>query len=444
MTVKAIINAVKGEKWCQVLTVLMRLVVGGVFIFSGFTKGVDPWGTCYKITDYLNALGLGHWSDTALFIAVALAAVEFMTGVAIAVGAFRRSALWLALLMLAVMTPLTLWLAVTGAVADCGCFGDALHLSNWATFGKNVLLVLGIIYLLLFNRSVRSLYGPAVQWMVMAVSFALVMAVAYYGYFVQPLIDYRPYPVGTRLVGATAVEDNDSEDDFIFIYSRDGVEHEFTIDSLPDEEDGWEYVTRYHARRPQGKVIVQNGGNSIAIVDEDGSDVTLDLLADSRRTVLLLFPNLPDVGVVNSFALNELNDAALVANVDVIGLTPATAQEIEHWNDISMASYSIYNMDDSELKMIARGNPAVVYLEDGVIKWKRTLASLDDVEQPMDLAAMGDDYDANAIISRLTSLYLLIMLGVLVMNRSHLLIRYFLIKRRKRAASHSTDNQSTK
>ena len=444
MTVKAIINAVKGEKWCQVLTVLMRLVVGGVFIFSGFTKGVDPWGTCYKITDYLNALGLGQWSDTALFIAVALAAVEFMTGVAIAVGAFRRSALWLALLMLAVMTPLTLWLAVTGAVADCGCFGDALHLSNWATFGKNVLLVLGIIYLLLFNRSVRSLYGPAVQWMVMAVSFALVMAVAYYGYFVQPLIDYRPYPVGTRLVGATAVEDNDSEDDFIFIYSRDGVEHEFTIDSLPDEEDGWEYVTRYHARRPQGKVIVQNGGNSIAIVDEDGSDVTLDLLADSRRTVLLLFPNLPDVGVVNSFALNELNDAALVADVDVIGLTPATAQEIEHWNDISMASYSIYNMDDSELKMIARGNPAVVYLEDGVIKWKRTLASLDDVEQPMDLAAMGDDYDANAIVNRLTSLYLLIMLGVLVMNRSHLLIRYFLIKRRKRAASHNANNQSTK
>ena len=193
-----------------------------------------------------------------------------------------------------------------------------------------------------------------------------------------------------------------------------------------------------------GKVIVQNGGNSIAIVDEDGSDITLDLLADSRRTVLLLFPNLPDVGVVNSFALNELNDAALVANVDVIGLTPATAQEIEHWNDISMASYSIYNMDDSELKMIARGNPAVVYLEDGVIKWKRTLASLDDVEQPMDLAAMGDNYDANAIVNRLMSLYLLIMLGVLVMNRSHLLIRYFLIKRRKRAASHSTDNQSTK
>ena len=227
------------------------------------------------------------------------------------------------------------------------------------------------------------------------------MAVAYYGYFTQPLIDYRPYPVGTRLVSATVEDDDEaSEDDFIFIYSKDGEEHEFTIDSLPDEEDGWEYVTRYHARRPRGKVIMQNGNSEgIAIMDDEGNDVTLDVLADSRRTVLLLFPDLPHVGVVNSFALNELNDAALVAEADVIGLTPATPAQVEHWQDVSMASYPIYYMDDSELKMVARGNPAVVYLEDGVIRWKRTLSSLDDVEQPIELSEMGKDYDADAIMT---------------------------------------------
>ena len=191
-TIKAVVNAVKYEKWCQILTVLMRITVGGVFIFSGFTKGVDPWGTYYKITDYLNAMGLEQWAGTALFLAVTITALEFMLGVALVVGAYRRSAPWLALLAMLVMTPITLWLAVTGAVPDCGCFGDALHLSNWATFGKNVLLLLGTIYLLLFNTSVRGIYGPAVQWMVMALSFAFVMAVAYYGYFTQPIIDYRP------------------------------------------------------------------------------------------------------------------------------------------------------------------------------------------------------------------------------------------------------------
>ena len=433
MTIKAFINAVKGEKWCRLLTVLMRITVGGVFIFSGFTKGVDPWGTCYKITDYLNAMGLESWTDAALFLAVALAAAEFMLGVALVVGAYRRSAPWLALLVMLVMTPLTLWLAVTGAVPDCGCFGDAWHLSNWATFFKNLLLLLGIIYLLLFNTSVRGLYGPAVQWMVMALSFAFVMAVAYFGYFTQPLIDYRPYPIGTRLANVTSMEDSDAgEDDFIFIYSRNGEEHEFTIDSLPDEEDGWEYVTRYHARRPHGKVIMQKGNaeDGIAILDEDGNDITIDVLADSRQTLLLLFPDLPNVGVVNSFALNELNDAAQVTDVDVIGLTSATAQEIAQWQDASMASYPIYNMDDSELKMIARGNPAVVYLEDGVISWKRTLGSLDDVTMPDHLGELATDYDADAIMTALMLIYLAGMFAVLMLNRSHLLVKRLFFKKK--------------
>ena len=425
MTLKAFINAVKGEKWCQVLTLLMRFTVGGVFVFSGFTKAVDPWGTCYKITDYLTAMGAGQWTDTALFIAVLLAALEFILGVLIIVGAYRRSAPVLALLMMLVMTPLTLWLAVTGAVPDCGCFGDAVHLSNWATFGKNVLLLLGIIYLLCFNKSLPSVYGPAVQWLVMALSLAFVLAVAYYGYFKQPLIDYRPYPIGTQLVSATTVDDGNDEEDFIFIYSKDGVEQEFTLDSVPDEEDGWEYVTRYHARRPHGKVIMLNGDSpsGIAIHDEDGNDVTLDVLADSRRTVLLLFPDLPRVGVVNSFALNELTDAALVADADVIGLTPATPAEVEQWKDISMASYPIYYMDDSELKMVARGNPAVVYLEDGTIKWKRTLSSLDDVEQPVELSDMGKDLDCDDIMTSLLLAYLAAMLALLLINRSHVLIK---------------------
>lgn len=434
MNLKTIINAVKGEKWCLLLTTLMRLTVGGVFIFSGFTKGVDPWGTCYKITDYMNALGLTEWTGTALFVAVALAVIEFVLGVTIAVGAYRRGGPILALILLLVMTPLTLWLAVTGAVPDCGCFGDALHLSNWATFGKNVLLLLGVIYLLAFNKALRGVYGPAVQWIVLALSFAFITAIAYFGYFTQPLIDYRPYPEGTRLVSSTVEDSDESEEDFIFIYSKNGEEHEFTIDSLPDEEDGWEFVTRYHARRPHARVIMHNGNatGGIAITDEEGNDVTLDVLADSRRTVLLLFPDLPQVGVVNSFSLNELNDAALVAQADVIGLTPASTQEIEHWKDISMASYPIYNMDDSELKMIARGNPAVVYLEDGVIKWKRTLSSLDGLEQPIELSEMGNAYHAESTLTSLMLAYLTAMIALVIINRSHLMVRYLYYKRNKK------------
>lgn len=439
MKPKAIINAVKNERWCQLLTTLMRLTVGGVFVFSGFTKAIDPWGTCYKITDYLLALGMERWDNMALFVAVALATLEFMLGIFIVVGAYRRSAPIQALILLLFMTPLTLWLAVTGAVPDCGCFGDALHLSNWATFGKNVLLLLGVIYLLCFNRSLRGIYGPAVHWMVAAVSFATVMAIAYFGYFKQPLIDYRPYPEGTRLISAASADTDESEDDFIFIYSKDGEEHEFTIDSLPDEADGWEYVTRYHARRPQGKVIVQDGShkNSIAILDLDGNDITIDVLGDNRRTVLLLFPDLPQVGVVNSYDLNELTDAALVAGASVIGLTPATAQQIVAWKDLSMASYPIYNMDDSELKMLARGNPAVVYIEDGIIMWKRTLSAISGAEQPIELAELGKGYQPEAILSRIQVAFIVAMLAILALNRTHLIVRYFMMKRRRQSTGNN-------
>jgi len=439
MKPKVIINAVKNERWCQLLTTLMRLTVGGVFVFSGFTKAIDPWGTCYKITDYLLALGMERWDNMALFVAVALATLEFMLGIFIVVGAYRRSAPIQALILLLFMTPLTLWLAVTGAVPDCGCFGDALHLSNWATFGKNVLLLLGVIYLLCFNRSLRGIYGPAVHWMVAAVSFATVMTIAYFGYFKQPLIDYRPYPEGTRLISAASADTDESEDDFIFIYSKDGEEHEFTIDSLPDEADGWEYVTRYHARRPQGKVIVQDGShkNSIAILDLDGNDITIDVLGDNRRTVLLLFPDLPQVGVVNSYDLNELTDAALVAGASVIGLTPATAQQIVAWKDLSMASYPIYNMDDSELKMLARGNPAVVYIEDGIIMWKRTLSAISGAEQPIELAELGKGYQPEAILSRIQVAFIVAMLAILALNRTHLIVRYFMMKRRRQSTSNN-------
>ena len=439
MKPKVIINAVKNERWCQLLTTLMRLTVGGVFVFSGFTKAIDPWGTCYKITDYLLALGMERWDNMALFVAVALATLEFMLGIFIVVGAYRRSAPTQALILLLFMTPLTLWLAVTGAVPDCGCFGDALHLSNWATFGKNVLLLLGVIYLLCFNRSLRGIYGPAVHWMVAAVSFATVMAIAYFGYFKQPLIDYRPYPEGTRLISAASADTDESEDDFIFIYSKDGEEHEFTIDSLPDEADGWEYVTRYHARRPQGKVIVQDGShkNSIAILDLDGNDITIDVLGDNRRTVLLLFPDLPQVGVVNSYDLNEITDAALVAGASVIGLTPATAQQIVAWKDLSMASYPIYNMDDSELKMLARGNPAVVYIEDGIIMWKRTLSAISGAEQPIELAELGKGYQPEAILSRIQVAFIVAMLAILALNRTHLIVRYFMMKRRRQSTGNN-------
>ncbi|MBQ7690228.1 MAG: DoxX family membrane protein [Muribaculaceae bacterium] len=412
-------NPLPSRRVPSVAVVLLRLVVGGVFVFSGFAKAIDPWGSYYKITEYVLALGWPGVAGLSLVAAVCIAAVECVLGVLLAVGAFRRSVPLLLLLLTLCLTPLTLWLAITRAVADCGCFGDALHLGNWATFGKNLLLLAGLCMLLWQGRHVRGWYGPAVQWIVGALTLAATLAVAWHGYFVQPLADFRPYPVGTRLATATA----DDADDYLFIYEKNGERQEFTLDSLPDEEAGWEYVDRRPASARRA-AVVERSGHQLSLLD-GGLDVTAEVLGDSS-VLLILFPDLPRVSLAHAFVINQLVDHARAHHTSVAGVTAATEQQIEHWNDLSMAAYPMLEADDSDIKMLARGNPAVVYVSQGVVQWKRTLGSIDSHKlhaAELDPATLGDDMDARGTLRGILIPYAALMAALLFINRIHLLLR---------------------
>ncbi len=421
--------------WLRTLVLVMRLVVGGLFVFSGFVKAIDPWGTLYKFNDYFVALGLDGLTSISLAAAAAVAAVELMLGVAVLTGAFRRMAPALLVLLMLVFTPLTLWLAVTDAVPDCGCFGDAVKLSNWATFSKNLLLLAGLVFLLIYNKVLPSLFGPAVHWIVVSLAFVLAMALAYYGYFYQPLIDYRPYKTGVRL----ADDSQAGEDDFIFVYEKDGVEREFTIDSLPDEEQGWNYVNRRHARRGGEQQVSAADSVRAISVFEGLTDITQEVIDPQGTQLLFLFPDLPKVNIAYSFMLNELTDKALAEHADVVGLTSGTVQDIVRWNDVSMASYPVYNMDDSELKMLARGNPAVVMVDHGKVRWKRTLGSItrEHLKQAS-IADLGNDYDRPAILSRLLWTYLALTLALLVINRLPKLVKAAVKRNKKQDSTNPT------
>lgn len=422
--------------WLRTLVLVMRLVVGGLFVFSGFVKAIDPWGTLYKFNDYFVALGLDGLTSISLAAAAAVAVVELMLGVAVLTGAFRRMAPALLVLLMLVFTPLTLWLAVTDAVPDCGCFGDAVKLSNWATFSKNLLLLAGLVFLLIYNKVLPSLFGPAVHWIVVSLAFVLAMALAYYGYFYQPLIDYRPYKTGVRL----ADDSQAGEDDFIFVYEKDGVEREFTIDSLPDEEQGWNYVNRRHARRggEQPKASAADSVRAISVF-EGLTDITEEVIDPQGTQLLFLFPDLPKVNIAYSFMLNELTDKALAEHADVVGLTSGTVQDIVRWNDVSMASYPVYNMDDSELKMLARGNPAVVMVDHGKVRWKRTLGSItrEHLKQAS-IADLGNDYDRPAILRRLLWTYLALTLALLAINRLPKLVKAAVKRNKKQDITNPT------
>lgn len=415
-----------------VTVLLLRLATGGVFAFSGFAKAIDPWGSVYKFGEYLSAFGLADLDWSLLFLAVSVGTIEFALGVFMTFGIYRRFTPAMMLLAMLVMLPVTGYLAFTDAVPDCGCFGDALVLSNWSTFAKNVLLTPLILYLCAYNRFVKNVYGFAVQWMVAFLSMAYALALAFIGFYMQPLIDFRPYPVGAPIVSLYEPSD---EPEFEFTYEKNGVKQSFTIDSLPD--DTWTYIDR----RPIHGTKRSDAPDAIAITTLDGTPADSVLLSSGEQ-ILLLFPDLDKVGIAYTYLINEMYDYARSHGIDVVGLTSADAHTVAEWDDLSMASYTLYSIDDSTLKMIARGNPAVVYLRDGRVVWKRTLQSIsmEFITNERDMEGIGSDFNQDRWLKGLSLGYALLMALVLIVNRTHLLVMFSW----RRIFRHSKQPKSTK
>ena len=421
---------------------MLRLVVGAVFVFSGFTKGIDPWGSIYKFDEYLRAFGFYDYRGLLTFMAFSVSAVEFVLGVFLLFGIYRRFTPWAMTAMMAVMLPLTCYIAVTDNVADCGCFGDAVTLSNWGTFWKNVALTVGLVYLIMFNSRVKNIYGFAVQWIVAMLTFVYILLVAWLGYSFQPLVDFRPFPVGTVISG----EDVEAADEYAFIYEKNGVKQEFSLDSLPD--DTWTFVDRMPLSRQTSDTVAVDVALHRPIAVFDTTYVAVDdVILDRGEQLLLLFPSLSDVVIPFTYRINEICDFCRKHDIDVVGLTSDGKAEIDEWNDLSMADYPMYVMDDSELKMLARGNPAAVMLRDGTVAWKRTMQSMnvDYIDEAENIDEVAGDVELRHVLYFITLLYLSAMLLVLVVNRTHLVVKFSLRrvrKSRKKAVNLQSENNN--
>lgn len=396
--------------------VLLRIIIGGIFVFSGFAKGIDLWGVIYKLDDYFGAFGWDWALPFSGFCAVVLCFVEFLLGVLLAIGSFRRCSVWLLLCVMAFMLPLSFYIYLNDPVSDCGCFGDAIVISNLSTFWKNILITGGLCWLLKYNKSVRSFYGPAVQWLTVLLPSLYLITIMVLGYYWQPILDFRPYKVGTYISG----EDSGNDADYLFLYEKGGEEKYFSLDNLPDSS--WTFINRVEKENdnaPDGGKVV----NPIAIYDGD-TDVTSDVLVNEGGEVLLLIPDISSINVALTFKINELYETLSDSGISMICLTGGSGRDIEDWKDISMADYPIYKMDESQLKTIARGNPALVIIDDGKIVWKSTMQSLDDD----DLANLISDYgelesfDMQVLLG-LTLLLAVAMSILLLVNRSPMLIK---------------------
>lgn len=346
----------------------LRLIVGAVFIASGFAKAIDPWGTVYKIDDYLTVWDLTQPRTLVVIAAMALSAGEFLLGSLLAAGCYRRAGVWLITAVMAVMTPLTLYIWLADPVADCGCFGDMVILSNPATFAKNIVIDLMLIPLLMWNRRVRGLFSPYSQWMAGAVLTAYIAVISLVGYNVQPMIDFRRFAVGSSLLSSDDAE-SDGEDDsdvsYIFVYERDGERREFTEDAIPDST--WTFVDR---RVTGGSEKTADGFSIIS----DGDDITSDVIRSDGDQVLVVIPDARRVNPSHTFTINELDRRLAREGVSLVTLmAPSDSRGVDWWRDMSMTESPVYTAEPTLLKELVRGNISLVYLHNGTVAWKRTL-----------------------------------------------------------------------
>lgn len=377
------------RRWQKITVWVLRVLIGGLFVFSGVVKGIDLWGFMFKLEEYLAAWNMSQPRSVVLMGAMAVSAYETVFGFLLMTGCYKRVAPWALTISMAVMLPLTAYIAVAEPVSDCGCFGDFWVISNTATFVKNIFITAALVFLVIYSPRMKpGLYKPAIQWLAGATVTLYIIMVGLYGYNIQPMLDFRPYPPGTQLVAAETEEEDEAYDaDMpVFIYEKEGKRLEFTADDLPDST--WTFVER----KDRGNAVSSHP-DGFAIFDGE-DDVTDTALTADGTELILVIPELRLADISYTYYINDLYEKADSAGMAMVALIGAPEKGIEMWKDISMAAYPCYSVEDTSLKELSRGLMSLVLLQDGRIKGKATVSSL--------VNGKYDDYDPLTAVKELS------------------------------------------
>ena len=355
----------------KIVVNIARLLLAVVFILSGFVKAVDPLGTQYKIADYLEAMHLGGLVPdfVTLGASVLQSAVEFCLGIFLLFAIQRRLTSRLILLIMVVMTPLTLWLALANPISDCGCFGDAIVLTNWQTFWKNVVLLVAAVIVARWPGEMFRFVSESNQWIVINYSVLFILAVSGVSLYYLPQFDFRPYHVGANIRQGMEIPEGAPQPQFetTFIMEKDGRRQEFTADDYPDST--WTFIDSKTVQTAEGYVPPIHDF-SITLTDT-GDDITDEVLSDTSYVFLMVSPHLEKADDSRLDLLNELYEYANEHSYKFYCLTASTEKNITRWRDMTGAEYPFCATDETTLKTVIRSNPGVLLVKDGTVirKW---------------------------------------------------------------------------
>lgn len=344
----------------KILTTTLQIIVGVVFVFSGLMKGIDPLGTAIKIGEYFSSFGIHSNPSVDLIFSIVLNLFEAALGIALLIGFRPTKTKFVALALMGAMTLLTLYIYIFNPVTDCGCFGDAIIISNKATFWKNVVLLSLVIYLYFNGEHWHN-------WLnVKGNNYALLAGViVFLGFNLAnikhlPIIDFRPYKVGSDLMKLTTTGGSGGEYIYNFVYQKDGVEKVFGIDELNDLDSTWIFV------RDEIEVIKEAArppGADFVLTREDGSNAMEDLAYQESEAILVISP---DITAVQPKMLEEIVEKSPYPLLLAMGNT-ADIWSDPRYTKLEKRFAEIFFLDKTTAITIVRSNPGVLLIKAGKI-----------------------------------------------------------------------------
>lgn len=400
---------------------LSRVIIGATFIFSGFVKSVDPHGFEYKIQDYLISLGVPELFSLALPAAVLLSVMEFLIGIFVLLGIYRKWTSRFALLLMLFMTPLTLWIALKNPVKDCGCFGDALVISNWATFYKNIVLLACAVALAVFWKKITPLFSGKTAWMAALFSVIFGFVFAIYNIVNRPVIDFRPYKIGSNIPEKIHVDPAKADVyENRFIYEKDGVKKEFTEADYPWNDSTWTFVDMTTKLVKEGEKPEIEDFSIVELARDDSTgqyreaaDITEDVLAGGQYAFFVVSYDLAGISPAEIRRLQIVKEYAQTNGYPFYVLTSSTLSEISDWANHTNTDFTFGLADERVLKTIIRANPGLVLLKNGTIinKWdSNSIPSQHALSAPLDQSPLGQIADEKKNNIRTIGVILLLFL----------------------------------
>ena len=346
-----------------------RTVVGLTFILSGLVKAIDPLGTQYKIQDYLAAIppSLSLPDMLTLLMSVSLSMVEFTLGAFMLTAISRRLTARLTLLFMVVMTAVTVWIYIADPVKDCGCFGDALTLTNLETLLKNIVLLALAALVAWRPAHIGRLMSRSNQMLLGQMLMVTPVALSFWCLYDLPLIDFRPYHIGADIKAGMEIPEGAEQPvfDTTFIMEKDGERREFTLDNYPDST--WTFVDSKTVTVKEGYVPPIH---DFSITAADGEDITDMVLGREGYTFFLISPDLDKADDQNFGDIDQIYEFCQDNSIPFYCLTASTEKSQQHWQNITGAEYPFCMTDATTLKTMIRSNPGLMLLEKGVVRGK--------------------------------------------------------------------------